>query len=285
MFTLCLPAVYPEVEQLPVVMQEPTGSEKEEKQLPILLVIDDNEDIRYYMRHLLSDEYEVLEAGGGVQGWEMVQRYLPDLVISDVMMPDMDGIELCRYIKTSPDTCHIPVVLVTAKLSDSSQIQALEYGADSYIVKPFTEAHIKAQIANILVSREKLKEQLLKELSNSIGQPEAAPIQDKLLQKIVDAVEANLDDSEYDIDRLSKDIGLSRMHLYRKLKGIIGQTPADFIRDYKLARAAELLKRPDLNVTEVSDLTGFVSPKMFRIYFKKKYDLTPSEYQKKYFPS
>lgn len=285
MFTLCLPAVYPEVEQLPVVMQEPTGSEKEEKQLPILLVIDDNEDIRYYMRHLLSDEYEVLEAGGGVQGWEMVQRYLPDLVISDVMMPDMDGIELCRHIKTSPDTCHIPVILVTAKLSDSSQIQALEYGADSYIVKPFTEAHIKAQIANILVSREKLKEQLLKELSNSIGQPEAAPIQDKLLQKIVDAVEANLDDSEYDIDRLSKDIGLSRMHLYRKLKGIIGQTPADFIRDYKLARAAELLKRPDLNVTEVSDLTGFVSPKMFRIYFKKKYDLTPSEYQKKYFPS
>ena len=164
-------------------MQEPTGSEKEEKQLPILLVIDDNEDIRYYMKHLLSDEYEVLEAGGGVQGWEMVQRYLPDLVISDVMMPDMDGIELCRHIKTSPDTRHIPVVLVTAKLSDSSQIQALEYGADSYIVKPFTEAHIKAQIANILVSREKLKEQLLKELSNSIGQPEAAPIQDKLLQK------------------------------------------------------------------------------------------------------
>jgi signal transduction histidine kinase/ligand-binding sensor domain-containing protein/DNA-binding response OmpR family regulator len=283
-FTLCLPIIYPEVPQLPI-SHIPIENEKEEKQLPILLVIDDNEDIRYYMRQLLSEDYEIMEASGGVQGWEMVQRHLPDLVISDVMMPDMDGIELCHNIKTSPDTCHIPVILVTAKLSDASQIQALEYGADSYITKPFTEAHIKAQITNILVSREKLKEQLLKELSNSIGQPEAAPIQDKLLQKIVDTIEANLDDSEYDIDRLSKDIGLSRMHLYRKLKGIIGQTPADFIRDYKLARAAELLKRPDLNVTEVSDLTGFVSPKMFRIYFKKKYNLTPSEYQKKYLPT
>lgn len=283
-FTLCLPVIYPEAPQLSIthVLMD---NEREEKQLPILLVIDDNEDIRYYMRQLLSDDYEIIEASGGVQGWEMVQQHLPDLVISDVMMPDIDGIELCRNIKTSPDTCHIPVVLVTAKLSDASQIQALEHGADSYITKPFTEAHIKAQITNILVSREKLKEQLLKELSNSIGQLEAAPIQDKLLQKIVDTIEANLDDSEYDIDRLSKDIGLSRMHLYRKLKGIIGQTPADFIRDYKLARAAELLKRPDLNVSEVSDLTGFVSPKMFRIYFKKKYNLTPSDYQKKYLPT
>ena len=280
-FTLCLPVMYPELPQLPVT-HEPANNEPEKKQLPILLVIDDNEDIRYYMRQLLSDDYDIIEAGGGKQGWEMVQRHLPDLVVSDVMMPDMDGIELCHNIKTSPDTCHIPVVLVTAKLSDVSQIQALEHGADSYITKPFTEAHIKAQISNILVNREKLKEQLLKELSNSIGQPEATPIQDKLLQKIVDAIEANLDDSEYDIDRLSKDIGLSRMHLYRKLKGIIGQTPADFIRDYRLARAAELLKRPDLNVTEVSDLTGFVSPKMFRTYFKKKYNLTPSEYQKQF---
>lgn len=283
-FILCLPVVYPEIPELSVI-QETMDGDKEEKQLPILLVIDDNEDIRYYMRHLLSDEYEVMEAGGGMQGWEMVQRYLPDLVISDVMMPDMDGIELCHRIKTAPDTCHIPVVLVTAKLSDTSQIQALEYGADSYIIKPFTEAHIKAQITNILVSREKLKDQLLKELSNSIGQSEAIPIQDKLLQKIVDAIETNLDDSEYDVDRLSKDLGLSRMHLYRKLKGIIGQTPADFIRDYRLARAAELLKRPDLNISEVSDLTGFVSPKMFRINFKKKYNLSPSEYQKKYLPS
>lgn len=281
-FTLYLPVVYPELPEPPSI-NELEEIRKEEKQLPILLIIDDNKDIRYYMHHLLSDEYEIMEASGGLQGWEMIQQYLPDIVISDVMMPDMDGIELCHRIKTSPNTCHIPVILVTAKLSDTSQIQALKCGADSYIVKPFTETHIKAQVTNILVSREKLKEQLLKELSNNIGQPTAVPLQDKLLQKIVNTIESNLDNSEYDIDRLSKDIGLSRMHLYRKLKGIIGQTPSDFIRDYKLARAAELLKRPDLNVAEVSDMTGFASPKMFRTYFKKKYNLTPSEYQKNYF--
>lgn len=261
----------------------PEISEADEQTgLPILLIIDDNEDIRYYMRELLGRDYDIREAADGTQGLEMAKQLIPDIILSDVMMPDIDGIELCRQLKTDPSACHIPVILVTARACDESRIKGLECGADAYIIKPFTEAHIRALVTNVLKSREKVRGQLKLELMTRPQEMTIESSQDKLLARIVSFIEKNMADPEYDVDRLSKDVGLSRMHLYRKLKGIVGQTPSDFIRDFRLIRATDLLKQNALNISEVAYMAGFNNLKYFRICFKKKYGITPSDYVRKY---
>ena len=255
-------------------------TEEESGKLPILLVIDDNPDMLYYMKELLSDQYDVRTASGGVSGLETARQVIPDLVLSDVMMPDMDGTDLCRALKSDPHTSHIPLILITAKHSDDSRVLGLELGADAYLTKPFTEKHLKAQIASTLQLRENIRRQLHREILMTPSEVSAESVGDRLLAKVVSQIESHISDENYDVDALCRDVGISRMHLYRKLKGLIGQTPGDLIRDFRVKRAADLLVQNKFSVSEISYMVGFGDPKYLRFHFRRKYGVTPSEYQR-----
>ena len=251
---------------------------EEHNDKPQILVVDDNEDVRYYLEEVLGTDYDVRLAASGEQGLEMALRLIPDLIVCDVMMPGISGIEMCSRLKKNHDTNNIPIILVSARSSDETRVEGLACGADAYLVKPFSEAYLKAQVAVILNNRAAIREKLRVEL---LASPKSMIIKsdnDKLLEKVVSCIEANISNSEYDVEQLCRDLSVSRMQLYRKLKLMIGQSPSDFIRDYRLLRAADLLKQGKLTVSEVAFMVGFNNPKYFRQAFKRKYGRLPSEY-------
>lgn len=254
------------------------GQEEENEKQPILLVIDDNSDMLYYMKELLSEQYDVRTVRGGVAGLETARQIIPDIILSDVMMPDIEGTDLCQRLKSDTHTSHIPIILVTAKHSEESRVRGLELGADAYITKPFTEKHLKAQIASTLQLREDIRRQLHREILMTPTKVSAESAHDKLLSKVVTQIEKHISDENYDVDALCRDVGISRMHLYRKLKGLVGQTPGDLIRDFRVKRAADLLMQNKFSVSEISYMVGFGDPKYLRLHFRKKYGVTPSEY-------
>lgn len=245
---------------------------------PLILVVDDNSDMRYYLRETLAGEYRIVEADSGKDALDMALNLKPDLILCDVMMPDMDGIEVCRRLKETPETRNIPVILATAKVSEDSRIEGLKQGADAYIIKPFTGDHLRAQITNIFQGRDSMRTTISREIISTPQRVEVLSAQDKLLAKVAALLEKNIADPDYDVGVLSADLHISRVHLYRQLKTIFGQSPSDFIRDFRLARAASLLEQDKLDVSEVTYMVGFSSPKYFTVCFKKKYGVTPQEY-------
>lgn len=275
----------------PIAMQ-PSASQSlnsEQEEMPTILIVDDNADVRAYLRNILQTDYQVFEAEDGKQGLTVAREQVPDLIVSDVMMPVMDGLEFCQQVKSDFVTSHIPVILLTARALSSHQIEGYESGADAYITKPFEKELLQARIANLLHSRKVLKDlwgskdEEKEAASEETAVPtmeavaDAQPPSSPFVARFKSVVEARLSDSNLSVEDLGADMGLSRVQLYRKVKALTGSTPVDLIRKARLAKARELLQGTDLTVSEVAYKVGFTTPSYFTKCFKDEYGRVPGD--------
>ncbi len=248
----------------------------------IMLLVDDNADVRYFVKSHFSGSYQVLEAGNGVEGWDIALKTIPDIIISDVMMPDMDGFEFCRKIRKDERTSHIPILLLTALGSREHEIEGLSYGADDYITKPFDLVILQTKVENILSVRQSLKQKYTGEILLQPRNVVLSSPDERFLQKAILVVENNIADPDLDIERFASEIGVSRMQLYRKLNALTEMTVKEFVRNIRLKRAAQLLVQKKLNISEVAYAVGFKDLSHFRKCFKQEFGMSASEYVDKH---
>lgn len=253
-----------------------TGRNGQKK--PTLLVVEDNEDFRFYLKDNLARQYTILEATNGKEGWQLVQAHLPDLVVSDVMMPELDGIALCRRIKADRRTAHIPVLLLTARSAEEQRLEGFETGASDYITKPFNVEILHARIRNLIAQQNLLLKALQPTIDIRPGEVEVTSLDEKLVQKALGVVETNMANPDFSVEELSRELGMSRVHLYKKLLALTDKSPIEFIRTIRLRRAAQLLEKSQLSVAEIAYQVGFNSPKNFTKYFKQEFGVIPSQY-------
>lgn len=247
---------------------------------PGILVIDDHTDFRQYMAGELSQTYAVYQAGDGAQGLKAVRKHRPDVVICDVMMPNMDGFEFTRRLKSDIETSHIPVILLTARADDDIRRDGYETGADAYLTKPFKMEILEARIRNLIEERRRRISVFSSNIDVSASSITGTSIDEKLMQRIMACMERNMDNPEFSVEELSSEVGMHRMNLYRKLQSIAGMTPSEFIRTMRLKRAAQILRENSgLSVSEVSDMVGFNTTKYFTRYFREMFGMTPSQYR------
>lgn len=246
---------------------------------PTVLVIDDNTDIRQYERTLLQDEYIVLEAADGKEGLSVAMKEVPDLVICDVMMPVMDGLEFTEQLKTNTATSHIPVIMLTAKNLEEHRAEGYEHGADSYITKPFHSKVLLARIENLLRQRQLLKNlyQGTKEAEKEISEAHLEDRDKQFLKQLQAIIQKNLSDSEFGVEDMGQQIGLSRVQLYRKVKAMTGSSVVDLLRKARLAKARRLLETRSMSVSEVAYEVGFSAPSYFTKCFKEEYGMLPGD--------
>jgi signal transduction histidine kinase/ligand-binding sensor domain-containing protein/DNA-binding response OmpR family regulator len=245
---------------------------------PILLIVEDNADMRQYIRKTFSDHYQILEAANGKEGLDKSKEVIPDLIISDVMMPEMDGYKFCESIKTNEQTSHIPVILLTAKADRDSRIAGLETGADDYLAKPFDAEELKVIVRKRIEERRKIRERFSKEITLEPKQIAITSFDEKFLKKVMAVVEDHMSDESFSIDDLSREAGYSNMHFYRKIKALAGETPSQFLRTIRLKRAAKLLRAKSDNVTQIAYSVGFNSLSYFNKCFKEQFGVTPGQY-------
>ena len=246
---------------------------------PTVLVIDDNTDIRQYERTLLQDEYIVLEAADGKEGLAVALKEVPDLVICDVMMPVMDGLEFTKRLKTNTATSHIPVIMLTAKNLEEHRAEGYEHGADSYITKPFHSKVLLARIENLLRQRQLLKNLYhgTKEAEKEISEAHLEDRDKQFLKQLQAIIQKNLSDSEFGVEDMGQQIGLSRVQLYRKVKAMTGSSVVDLLRKARLAKARRLLETRSMSVSEVAYEVGFSAPSYFTKCFKEEYGMLPGD--------
>ena len=250
------------------------------KDAPQLLIVEDNADIRTYLRKCLDHMYKIAEAKNGIEGLEIAGRIDPDLIISDIMMPEMDGYEMCRRIKNDELTSHIPVILLTARTTIEDKIGGLEMGADDYIFKPFDSLELATRVKNLIAQRKKLWERFHEEIIVQPGKITVTSVDNVFLQKVMSVVEEYIADQHLETQFLADRVGMSRMNLHRKIKAITGQTPGQFISTMRLKRAAQLIKDQAGNVTEVAYDVGFNSLSYFARCFKAEFGVLPSAFAK-----
>jgi DNA-binding response OmpR family regulator len=241
-------------------------------------VVEDNEDFRIYLKDNLKRYYRIVEASNGKDGWQKVLSAHPELVVSDISMPHVTGTELCQKIKSDKRTTHIPVILLTALVGEEDQLLGLEKGANDYMAKPFNFEILNAKIRNLLTLNESLKTAYSKRIKVETPENEIESDNEKLLNKINKYVESNLTNPQLSVEDLSRHVGMSRGSLYTKILELTGETPVEFIRSIKLERAAILLDKSDMNISQVSYAVGFATPNYFARSFKAKFNLLPSEY-------
>jgi DNA-binding response OmpR family regulator len=245
-----------------------------------ILVVEDEPEIRFLLKDILKENYIVYEAEDGQEAISLIERVMPDIVICDVMMPRMNGLELCHKIKNEIATCHIPFILLTARGSEEHHMEGYEVGADAYIAKPFNTAHLKLRIRKLLEYRQKLyaifKSNSSAELLNETDMPGSDK---EFLTRVVRMIEENIENSELNAGFLEKEFCMSKMQLYRKLKSLTGMTPGEFIRHLRLKVTAQLLITTNLTVTEIFFRTGFNNQSYFFREFKKAYNCAPNEYR------
>lgn len=255
-----------------------------------VLIVDDNADIRAYLRTILQDKYQVNEAADGQQGLAIANEIVPDLIVSDVMMPVMNGLEFCQRVKSGTATSHIPVILLTARALSQHQIEGYESGADAYITKPFSADLLLARISNLLKSRLQLKNLFAitpiepRDSGDVVSPPELGGAGgglnesvDPFLIKFRDFIEQNLSDSDLSVETVGAELGLSRVQLYRKVKALTGQSPVELLRTARLQKGRELLQTTDKNVSEVAYEVGFTAPSYFTKCFKDEFGISPSD--------
>jgi ligand-binding sensor domain-containing protein/signal transduction histidine kinase/CheY-like chemotaxis protein/AraC-like DNA-binding protein len=250
-------------------------------QKPAVLVVEDDPDVQNYLRELLEEKYRVTCMDNGQVAWAYLQKELPDVVVSDVMMPLMDGIHFCKHIKTHLTTCHLPVVLLTAKTTVDDQIEGLETGADDYVSKPFNPNVLLARIQNLLMSRRILKDKMRKELLLQPAEVTTNSLDEAFLKTVVTTLEANIGNPDFSAQTLVQALNMSRSAFYRKLQALTDLSPSDFIREIRMKRAAQLLENQELNVTQVAYAVGYNDLKTFRQNFQAQFGTTPSKYIKK----
>ncbi|MBD0257581.1 MAG: response regulator [Cytophagales bacterium] len=266
---------------------DPDGRDAEETALapageerPLVLLVEDNDDLRAYMRNHLSGRYRVLESGNGVQGLAMALDLMPDLVISDWMMPEMDGIELCERMKTDARTSHVPVILLTALTAGDAKRKGLETGADEYLTKPFDPAELLLRVGNLLENRRRQRDYFSQEIRLEPTQTVVASADEKFLRRVMQIVEERMGDSDFSVEEFSREAGLSRVHLHRKLKALTDQAPGDFVRMMRLKRAAQLLDARAGNIAEIAYQVGFNNLSYFSKCFREQFGVLPNEYIK-----
>ena len=255
-------------------------SRTQENDLPLIMIAEDNAEVKTFIVEFLETKYRVLEAEDGLSALELAKEHIPDLVITDVMMPKLNGYELCQKLKEDEKTSHVPVIILTAKASGDSMERGFETGANYYVTKPFNPKLLELRIKNILRSRQLFKEQVLHNKTVNLN-PKHVPISnadENFLKKVVTCVEEHMQDSNFQIDDLCRHLGLSRIQLYRKLKGLIGQSGNEFIRSVRLKRAAQLIRQDQLTIAEITYQVGFNDLQYFRDCFKKQFGVKPSEY-------
>lgn len=245
-----------------------------------ILIVEDNHQLRTFLKELLSNSYTIIEAINGKEGLEKAMEFIPDLVISDIMMPVMDGIALCNELKTDIRSSHIPIILLTARTLIADKVEGLETGADDYLTKPFNESILRVRVNNLLLNRKLLRDRFLKE---GLLRPKDVKLNSpdqEFLTKLVAIIEDNIEESEFNVDQLAKDIGMSHSNVYKKIKAMTGMTTVGFVRDFRLQRAAQLLKTHEkISITDVCFKVGYTDRRHFSQEFKKKFGESPSIYK------
>jgi len=254
----------------------------EDVDIPMILVVEDNADIRMMITENLEREFQVMEAGDGSAGLKLAIDHMPELVITDLMMPRMDGIEMCTHLKSDLRTSHIPVIMLTAKAALEDKLQGLETGADDYIPKPFEIKEVIARTRNLIEQRRMLREKFSREISVAPRDIVITPVDEQFLQRAMDVVEAHMDDNQFNLSGLCNEMNMSQSTIFRKLDALTNLSPIGFIRSIRLKRAASLLQQQFGNVSEVALEVGFNNPSYFSRMFSKYYEISPSEYAKSF---
>ena len=245
---------------------------------PVILLVDDNDEILEFLADELKDQYTIVKATNGHEAVSILEQETVHLVISDVMMPGMDGFELCNLIKSNFDYTHIPVILLTAKNTLQSKIEGLKLGADAYIEKPFSPEHLQVQIANLLTNRAKIREYFAQSPLVHMKSMAYSSADEQFLEKLNEAIYNHLEDTELDVEKLARIITMSRPTLYRKIKAISNLTPNELINITRLKKAAELLASGGYKMYEIADMVGYNSQNNFGRNFLKQFGMTPSDY-------
>jgi signal transduction histidine kinase/ligand-binding sensor domain-containing protein/DNA-binding response OmpR family regulator len=275
--------VYPKKVEQQLLPSLAHASFNKDNEAPLVLLVEDNDELRVFIKGQLSEFYRVQVAQNGEEGFGKALSLLPDLIVSDIMMPVMDGIQMLDKIKNDVNTSHIPVVLLSAKYSIESQIEGLKYGADYYITKPFNNEFLIASIENLLRQRKKLFERLVEKKKTIALSPEPIVITSKdemFLKDVIKVVEEKMTDVDFNIDSVAESMTMSRSTFYKKFKSLAGMAPVEFVRDMRLQRAKQMLDAGLSNIAQVAYTVGFNNPKYFSTCFKEKYRQSPSEYLK-----
>ncbi|MEO6316634.1 MAG: two-component regulator propeller domain-containing protein [Chitinophagaceae bacterium] len=289
-FTVLLPVI-----EMPVLKDEPSLTEpeiiieKEPKQLTPaekaasakkarILLVEDNEDFLFYLKDNLRDQFAVIDACNGKEGWQKALGEHPDLVVADISMPEMNGIDLCRKIKHDPRTAHIPVILLTAFAGEQQQLRGLETGASDYMTKPFNFEILLSRVKNILDEQARLRKAFQKQVDVKPADISIVSSDDQFIYHVMETLEKNISNADFSVEDMSRALFMSRVTLYKKLLAITGKTPVEFIRSFRLKRAAQLLEKSQLTVAEVAYEVGFNNPKSFSKYFKAEFNIPPSAY-------
>lgn len=297
-FLIRVNEIYPDAKTREAASSEPeslddTAATAQTDSRPVVLVVEDNAEIRNYIGQSLQSDYTVLSASNGNEGLDLALRNTPDIVVSDIMMPGMDGIELCKALKADIRTSHVPVILLTAKDSNRDKEAGYASGADSYLTKPFSTKLLKARVANLLEGRRKLSDLVArragpgsaepgenKEPVNAPEVPQLSKIDSQFLAKLDDLIDSNLTTAKIDMAFLTDRMNMSHSTFYRKIKVLTGLSPVDYVRKIKLRKSLELLKEGTYNISEIAYMTGFNSPAHYREAFKDEYGISPSRYLK-----
>lgn len=256
-----------------------------------ILIVEDNMELRSFMNDILSKTYKIIEATNGEEGLKIASKYVPDLIISDIMMPVMDGLDMVKAIKEDQDICHIPIILLSAKSSLDDRISGLEEGIDDYITKPFSSTYLKTRIKSLLHQRKLLQELYLKQWiekqRDSLNpttdiepvKPQITPFNEQFMQQVMKVMEKQMDNPELTIDEFAQELAMGRTVFYQKLKSIVGLSPVDFIREMRIKRAMQLIESGEYNISSIAYMTGFNDPKYFSKCFKKKFGVIPSKFK------
>ena len=270
-----------------------SAGEEEETSKGVMLLVEDNSELRLFLRSIFSSEYSVVEAANGLEGWSKALKFQPDIIISDVMMPEKDGIEMTRELRADMTTSHIPIVLLTAKTSIESKLEGLEYGADDYITKPFSATYLKARVKNLLAQRRKLQALYRQDLMSAGAVapdkddveekqvPEMSSIDRRFMDKLVELMEKNMDNGDVVVDDLVQELAVSRSVFFKKLKTLTGLAPIEFIKEMRINRAVQLIDTGEYSMTQISYMVGINDPRYFSKCFKQKTGMTPTEYRDK----
>lgn len=254
------------------------NTKENRKELPMILLVEDSEDFRFYLNDNLQHNYTVIEAANGKEGWQKALAHHPQLIVSDISMPEVNGIDMVNKLKADKRTSHIPVILLTALTDQQQQIKGLETGANDYITKPFDLKVLNAKIKSLLELNSAMKSTYAKQITLNTPDVRIDSSDEVLLQEIVLFIEQNITNPQLSVEGLSKQLGMSRSTLYAKLLQIAGQTPIEYIRSYKLERAAILMEKSNMTIAEIAYQVGFTTPNYFARSFRQKFGMQPSEY-------
>jgi YesN/AraC family two-component response regulator len=267
-----------------LIFTEETRTDKHEIDLisesgkPVLLIAEDNPDVRKYIATILENQYKIFEAKDGEEGLDKAFECIPDLIISDIMMPRMDGFQLCSKLKTDSRTSHIPVIMLTAKATMQDKISGFELGADEYLMKPFEEEELRVRIKNLLQQRKRLHEHFRKYGLVEIEEKKITPADQQFLKKTIAITNEHISESSFGVETLAGDLFISRSLLFKKIGALIGESPSELIKRTRLNKAAKLIENKNDNISQIALDVGFSNPSYFTECFKKQFGVLPSQY-------